>query len=60
MVDFVAPSQTRENQPVGREGLARDYERYFGTRIQATRYIGVSVCLSKCVSMCPIGCQSVF
>ena len=31
-----------------------------GTRIQATRYIGVSVCLSICVSLCPVGCQSVF
>ena len=60
MVDFVLPSQTLEKGPVGPESLARDSERYFGTRIQATRYIGVSVCLSKCVSMCPIGCQSVF
>ena len=60
MVDFGSLSQPRENQLVRPECLARDEERYFGTRIQATRYIGVSVCLSIGVSMCPIGCQSVF
>ena len=32
----------------------------FGTRIQATRYIGVSVCLSICVSLYPVGFQSAF
>ena len=60
MVDFVASSQPRETGVCQPFGLAREEERYFGTRIQATRYIGVSVCLSIGVSLCPIGCQSVF
>ena len=60
MVDFGVSLQRWEKGPVIPESLARDQERYFGTRIQATRYIGVSVCLSIGVSMCPIGCQSVF
>ena len=45
MVDFGDSPQTGEKGPVRPESLAREEERYFGTRIPATEYIGVSVCL---------------